>query len=113
MKKITLKSYQAFTGSTNIVPKAKLEQYLMTGLSAEVGELLSNYAKQLRDYDDATTSKINYILKQEQELGDICWFVSEICSFYELELDEVLMDNMKKLADRQRRGKLSGSGDDR
>jgi NTP pyrophosphatase (non-canonical NTP hydrolase) len=113
MKRIDFKQYQDFTHTTNILPSDKTEQYLMTGLASEVGELCSNYAKRLRDVDDETTSKINYILRQEQELGDICWFISEICTLYELRLDEVAQENMKKLKDRQKRDKIKGDGDDR
>ena len=48
-----------------------------------------------------------------KELGDVLWYVAQLASELDLDLDEVAGQNLEKLFSRQRRGVLSGSGDDR
>jgi NTP pyrophosphatase (non-canonical NTP hydrolase) len=48
-----------------------------------------------------------------KELGDVLWYVSQIASELGLDLDEIASANLEKLLSRQRRGVLSGSGDER
>jgi NTP pyrophosphatase (non-canonical NTP hydrolase) len=48
-----------------------------------------------------------------KELGDVLWYVAQLASELGLELDEIAQTNLDKLLSRQRRGVLSGDGDDR
>jgi NTP pyrophosphatase (non-canonical NTP hydrolase) len=48
-----------------------------------------------------------------KELGDVHWYVAQLASELGLGLDEIARGNLDKLFSRQRRGMLSGSGDDR
>jgi NTP pyrophosphatase (non-canonical NTP hydrolase) len=48
-----------------------------------------------------------------KELGDVLWYLAQIASELELDLDEIAQANLEKLLSRQRRGVLSGSGDER
>jgi NTP pyrophosphatase (non-canonical NTP hydrolase) len=48
-----------------------------------------------------------------KELGDVLWYVSQLATELGLELDEIADTNLQKLLSRQRRGVLSGSGDER
>ena len=48
-----------------------------------------------------------------KELGDVLWYVAQLATELELDLDEIAEANLEKLLSRQRRGVLSGSGDDR
>ena len=48
-----------------------------------------------------------------KELGDVLWYLAQLATELDLDLDEVAQANLEKLLSRQRRGVLSGSGDDR
>jgi NTP pyrophosphatase (non-canonical NTP hydrolase) len=48
-----------------------------------------------------------------KELGDVLWYVAQLATELDLDLDEIAQENLDKLRSRQRRGVLSGSGDER
>ncbi len=48
-----------------------------------------------------------------KELGDVLWYLAQLATELDLDLDEVARANLDKLLSRQQRGVLSGSGDDR
>lgn len=101
---MSLNEYQEFTAKTQI--HFSLE-HLVPAMVEELGELMGHVKRSVRDnkpYD------INAV---EKELGDILWCWSEICRHFALLPQDVLLANVKKLTDRQSRGKISGSGDNR
>ena len=51
--------------------------------------------------------------KMAKELGDVLWYVAQLATELELELEQIARQNLEKLLSRQRRGVLSGSGDER
>jgi NTP pyrophosphatase (non-canonical NTP hydrolase) len=103
--------YQNFTPTTAVYPMAgtrAIEEamYLALGLNGEAGEVAEAIKKWWRD------GKIDVNLL-EKELGDVMWYVSQLANCFNLDLAEVLIKNRDKLIDRQNRGKLSGSGNER
>ena len=77
------------------------------GLIGESGEIAEKIKKLLRDN---TKVEAQDIIK---ELGDVAFYLTALANYFGSSLDEVLELNMIKLNDRQERGVLSGSGDNR
>lgn len=102
-----MNEYQEQARTTRL-PDADWE-YLLLNLSGEVGELLSIEAKARRD----GIVPNDYFIRVEKELGDILWHVALIAYDHGVTLTEVAEANLKKLADRQARNVLGGSGDNR
>jgi NTP pyrophosphatase (non-canonical NTP hydrolase) len=68
----------------------------LLGLAGEVGELLSEYKKKLRDRD-------SYKLFQDrvsEELGDLLWYLANVTSKFGLSLNDVATRNLEKTSSR-------------
>lgn len=85
--------------------------YPALGLSAEAGEVADKYAKAIRDECGRISEERKEGIKKE--LGDVLWFVAELCTCLDITLEEVAQKNLDKLASRKERGVIHGSGDDR
>jgi NTP pyrophosphatase (non-canonical NTP hydrolase) len=70
----------------------------LLGLVGEVGSLLAEYKKLLRD--GATHRKFRD--EVSEELGDVLWYVSNVASKFGLSLDEIASANLAKVEDRWR-----------
>ena len=77
------------------------------GLVGEAGEVAEKMKKLVRDSSRFTNEEIM------KELGDVVFYATALANIYGKGLREVIDLNMKKLDDRQKRGKLKGSGDNR
>lgn len=106
---MTLEEYQAFTRTTAIFPADRALEYLGLGLASEAGEVAGVIKKWIRDGTDDDTLK----QKLEAEMGDVCWYLAELCNATGLDLEDVFAANMRKLSDRKARGVITGSGDHR
>jgi NTP pyrophosphatase (non-canonical NTP hydrolase) len=89
---------------------ARNAAYLYNGLSGEVGEVCSLYAKAIRD---GVENHQRFAEQLKKELGDVLWFIAGLSKFHGLTLKEVAEANIEKLKSRQQRNTLKGSGDDR
>ena len=103
--------YQRFSRRTAEYPREAWLTYPALGLAGEAGEVSEHAKKAIRD--DAGTVTDERRSAMAKELGDVLWYVSQLASELGLELDRIARDNLEKLFSRQRRGVLSGSGDDR
>ena len=102
--------YQKSAAKTAIYPPSKGFEYLATGLAAEAGEVAGLTAKAIRgDYIGIGLSEEALV----KELGDVLWFVAQFATELGVDLEKVAEQNLLKLEDRQKRGKIRGSGDDR
>lgn len=102
-----LVNYQRFTRSTAIYPSGSAGlAYVALGLNGEAGEVAEKIKKYIRD---GVFNKEDVV----KELGDVMWYVSQLCNELSVSLEEVINTNMAKLSDRKERGVLGGSGDER
>jgi len=77
------------------------------GLVGETGEVAEKIKKLMRDGTRFANEEIL------NELGDVLFYTTALANLYGRGLQDVMKLNIKKLDDRQRRGKLKGSGDNR
>lgn len=85
--------------------------YPAFGLSEEAGEVAGKFAKAIRDNGGVIDEERKLAIKKE--LGDVCWFVAEVCTVLNISLESVMQANLDKLEDRKKRGVIHGSGDER
>ena len=85
--------------------------YPTLGLTNEAGEVAGKIKKVFRDNDGIISDETREALKSE--LGDVLWYLAQVCTELNLSLDEVAEANIAKLLDRQARGKIKGDGDNR
>ncbi len=106
-----LSDYQRLSRRTAEYPRETWLSYPALGLAGEAGEVAEHAKKALRD--DGGTVSAERRAAMAKELGDVLWYVAQLASELGLELEEIAEGNLEKLLSRQRRGVLSGSGDDR
>jgi NTP pyrophosphatase (non-canonical NTP hydrolase) len=106
-----LSEYQRLSRRTAEYPREAWLSYPALGLAGEAGEVAEHAKKAIRDEHGKVSAERRAAISKE--LGDVLWYVAQLASELELDLDEVAAGNLHKLLSRQRRGVLSGSGDDR
>ena len=85
--------------------------YPTLGLVGEAGEVAEKVKKVLRDKDGIFDEESKKAIKKE--LGDVLWYLSNLCTEFNFTLEEVALKNLEKLKLRASKGNISGSGDDR
>jgi NTP pyrophosphatase (non-canonical NTP hydrolase) len=108
---VELSEYQRLSRRTAAYPREAWLAYPALGLAGETGELAEHAKKAIRD--DAGTLTAERRAAMARELGDVLWYLSQLASELELDLNAIAEENLSKLLSRQRRGVLSGSGDER
>lgn len=85
--------------------------YPTLGLAGEAGEVAEKVKKIIRDHaglvDEASRAEI------QKELGDVLWYLAQISTELNLDLEEVAQENIKKLFSRLERNQIHGNGDNR
>ena len=112
MSKLDFNIYQKFARETAIYPQLRGNfTYPVLGLCGESGEVAEKVKKIIRD--DA--GQISELKRQEikKELGDVLWYLANVCYEFNLTLEEVANANLDKLKKRQQENKLHGNGDNR
>jgi NTP pyrophosphatase (non-canonical NTP hydrolase) len=108
---VELSEYQRLSRRTAEYPREAWLAYPALGLSGEAGEVAEHAKKAIRDDGGEITDARRAAMAKE--LGDVLWYVAQLASELELKLEDIAQANLQKLLSRQRRGVLSGSGDDR
>ena len=98
---LTFRAFQEASIKTDQVPDvgdddSKSLMVPLLGLAGEAGSLLSEFKKWLRQGDIYRP----FADQVSEEIGDILWYVSNIASKMDLDLDEVARENLAKLEDR-------------
>ena len=107
------KEYQEkskITDKGTVIKDSNLAYYAL-GLCDESGEVAGKIKKLYRDYDVVLTEE--YKKEIAKEIGDVMWYMSQLCTKLGLSYEEVAQMNLDKLMSRMDRGKITGSGDNR
>jgi NTP pyrophosphatase (non-canonical NTP hydrolase) len=100
-----LNEYQELAFKTAL-DTAKNPAYMVSNLTSEAGEVAGKYAKWIRDG----------VLDEEgmkKEAGDVLWQIAGLSTVMGWSLADIASKNLQKLADRQSRLTIGGSGDSR
>ncbi len=98
--------YQNKTEETAIYPEDQALEYLALGLNGEAGEVAEKIKKKIRDGKELDEDFA-------KELGDVLWYLTRLVDELDAEMSDVARTNLLKLSDREKRGKIKGSGDNR
>src|SRR5712692_11991220 len=85
------------SGGENFAIKSEIIPLL--GLTGEVGSLLSEYKKLLRD----GPVHLRFTTQVEEELGDLLWYIASVATKFGLSLDSIARQNLRKVKDRWQR----------
>lgn len=104
--------YQKQSRTTAVYPNQGSNfVYPVLGLAGESGEVAEKIKKVIRDKNGLIDEQTRADLAKE--LGDVLWYVSQLATELNLSLSQVAENNLKKLFERQARGMIHGSGDNR
>ncbi len=107
-----IQDYQTRSRSTALYPDIGARYiYPTLGLTNEAGEVAGKIKKIFRDRGGVLNDADREAL--QGELGDVLWYLAQLCTDLGLSLDDVAQANLAKLASRQARGVLKGDGDHR
>ena len=100
------KEYQRKAVAFAIYPATHKVLYPTLGLCGEAGEVAEKVKKQVRDgvFNRHEVAK---------ELGDVLWYLANICNDIGYNLDEIADLNISKLSSRKGRHVIQGSVDNR
>lgn len=85
--------------------------YPVLGNSGESGEIAEKFKKIIRDKNGVISEEDRQAIKKE--IGDQCWYLSNLAYELGFSFNEIAESNIAKLKSRQERGVLGGSGDNR
>ena len=103
--------YQQKARDTAVYPREYSILYPTLGMCGEAGEVAEKVKKVIRDKGGEFNDFDRMAIRKE--LGDVLWYMAQICSDLDFHLDSVAWTNIEKLRRRKEDGTLRGSGDDR
>lgn len=92
----TFKQYQEETIRTLALLETKEDDitHMLQGMSTEVGELTDPFKKKL-----AYKKEVDY-QNVKEEIGDLLWYISNLCNILDFDMGELADANIKKLMKR-------------
>lgn len=128
---MTLNEYQAKAMQT-CMPSCDNISYMLLNLVGEVGEFSSKIAKAIRKediyiggqkdmkglsklciYPHFIPEFVEFNEELMKEAGDMLWQLFGVFSALGWSAEDIAVGNLEKLADRAKRGKIEGNGDNR
>lgn len=106
-----MNEYQRQAAASAIYPRTMRGVYPTLGLTGEAGEVAEKVKKVIRDHGGEFSEEAK--LEIAKELGDVMWYVAAIAGDLGFSLEQIAQLNLEKLASRQSRNRLHGSGDNR
>lgn len=106
-----LNEYQEAALKTAVYPEDKRIIYPALGMCGEAGEVADKVKKVIRDNNQQFTEEKKADIALE--IGDVLWYCATMAHDIGFTLEQVAQMNIYKLASRQQRDKLGGSGDHR
>lgn len=101
--------YQREAMRTAIYPIDQGITYTALGLASEAGEVAGKVKKIIRDkggvFDEQSRRDI------ASEVADCLWYIAGLARELDIPMEHMAVSNLEKLASRQARGTLEGSGD--
>lgn len=107
---IGMDDYQEQAIKTAVYPEQYKILYPALGLG-EAGEVQNKVKKIYRDNGGQWSAENR--VKVAEELGDLLWYIAVMARDLDVSLGYIAAQNLEKLASRQERGVLGGSGDNR
>jgi len=96
---------------TRVVIKDSRIAYYALGIADEAGEVAGKIKKLIREKDSVLTE--DYKKEIVKELGDVLWYMTQMCTYMDVKLEDVAKSSIEKIMSRQERGRLFGKGDNR
>jgi NTP pyrophosphatase (non-canonical NTP hydrolase) len=110
---MTFEEYQKQAMTTAIYKDdfVKSLLYRTLGMVGEAGEVAEKVKKIIRDNDCVITEAAK--MELIKEMGDVLWYLQALSDHLGVPFEDVARTNLAKLASRQQRNILKGSGDNR
>lgn len=110
---MTLDEYQKQALTTVISSESEFKDLLhwVLGINGEAGEIAEKVKKIIRDKQGEVSEDDK--AEMAKEIGDVLWYLAVFAHHLGVSFDDVAKQNLEKLASRQQRGTLGGSGDNR
>lgn len=106
-----LDTYQELAMKTATYSEKYKIIYPVLGLNGEAGEVAEKVKKLIRDKNEELDIHTRVAIMKE--LGDVLWYLAATAQDLGINLNTIADNNLKKLADRNIRGKIQGEGDNR
>jgi NTP pyrophosphatase (non-canonical NTP hydrolase) len=111
--RMTFDEYQKKAMTTLIVnPDPLMDKTILAmGVAGEAGEVIEKW-KKIVAYNNGVISDDDRA-ELGKELADVIWYIATLANQLDLSLDQLMQQNLEKLASRKVRGVQKGKGDNR